>query len=79
MSDLLALASNDYGCCENGVDFATLLALIAGKTHQKFALIIVEEKVKVAFYRNCFGHLFSTFANHHLDTRQTIFAFFTSN
>ena len=36
MSDLLALASNDYGCCENGVDFATLLALIAGKTHQKF-------------------------------------------
>ena len=37
MSDLLALASNDYGCCENGVDFATLLALIAGKTHQKLA------------------------------------------
>jgi len=30
MSDLLALASDDYGCCENGVDFATLLALIAG-------------------------------------------------
>ena len=40
--DLLAAASNDYGCCENGVDFATLLALLAGKkpNPRKFALII---------------------------------------
>ena len=29
--DLVASASSGYGCCENGVDPATLAALLIGK------------------------------------------------
>lgn len=64
--DLSASASSYDGCCDTGVDPATLIALLTGQV--KFCFN--EIAATFGFFRHSFGHLFSPDSNCGADERQ---------